>query len=181
MNFDWREVVSGVAPVIGGALGGPAGAAAVKILSAILLGKRDGTEQEIAEAVSAGLPADKIVELRRADQGFKIRMEELAAQRDKDFLSDVADARKRDTTIVERRGTNTRANIMIVGAVVVMLSCLVVLVLYREKIPGEVVGIVSTIAGIAGACLRDAFQFEFGSSRGSIEKTGIIDRLTKEE
>lgn len=47
------------------------------------------------------------------------------------------------------------------------------------SVPGEVVGIVSTIAGIFGACLRDAFQFEFGSSRGSREKDAILGERAK--
>lgn len=34
--------------------------------------------------------------------------------------------------------------------------------------------LLSGIAGIFGACLRDAFQFEFGSSRGSREKGAIL-------
>jgi hypothetical protein len=47
------------------------------------------------------------------------------------------------------------------------------------SLSGEVIGIVSTIAGIFGSCLKDACAFEFGSSRGSKEKeTHLIDLLT---
>jgi hypothetical protein len=55
-----------------------------------------------------------------------------------------------------------------------------VLVFFRKDIPGEAVGIISTVAGIFGACLRDAYQFEFGSSRGSKEKDALIaEQLNK--
>lgn len=70
--------------------------------------------------------------------------------------------------------SNTRGNVLIVGALLGLISCLLVLALYRQQVPGEVVGILSTIAGMFGACLRDAFQFEFGSSRGSRDKDVLL-------
>ena len=76
-------------------------------------------------------------------------------------------------------GTNRRADIMVIGAVVGLIACLLVLILFRKDIPGEVVGIISTIAGIFGACLKDAFSFEFGSSRGSKEKDSILAEVAR--
>lgn len=71
-------------------------------------------------------------------------------------------------------GSNTRANVLALGAVAVLVACVVVLVFFKGQIPGEAVGVISTVAGIAGACLRDAFQFEFGSSRGSRDKDALL-------
>jgi hypothetical protein len=59
-----------------------------------------------------------------------------------------------------------------------LVACLLVLVLYREKLPGEVVGLLSAISGIFGACLRDAHQFEFCSSQSSQVKDQTINKLT---
>lgn len=69
---------------------------------------------------------------------------------------------------------DTRANVLALGAVAVLIACLGVLTFWRDQVPGEVVGVISTVAGIAGACLRDAFQFEFGSSRGSRDKDALL-------
>jgi hypothetical protein len=55
---------------------------------------------------------------------------------------------------------------------------MLLLVPYREKLPGEVVGLLSAISGIFGACLRDAHQFEFGSSRSSQVKDQTINNLS---
>ena len=66
-----------------------------------------------------------------------------------------------------------RKNAMILGDVVGLVACLVVLV-YVPELPGEVRGIISTIAGFFGLGLRDAHQFEFGSSRGSQDKTELL-------
>ena len=69
---------------------------------------------------------------------------------------------------------NRRADVMVALDVLGLISCVVVLVAFKAQLPGEVVGIVSTVAGIFGACLRDAHQFEFGSSRGSKEKDAVL-------
>lgn len=71
-------------------------------------------------------------------------------------------------------GQGTRANVMVVGAVVGLITCLLMLALFKAQIPGEAVGVISTVAGIFGTCLRDAFQFEFGSSRGSRSKDALL-------
>lgn len=71
----------------------------------------------------------------------------------------------------------TRADIMVIGAVLGLISCLASLVFFRHGLPGEAVGIIATVAGVFGTCLRDAFQYEFGSSRGSKAKDDVIGTL----
>jgi hypothetical protein len=65
---------------------------------------------------------------------------------------------------------NKRNDIMVLSAAFGLILCLVMLGWFHEGLPGEAVGILSMIAGIFGACLKDAYAFEFGSSRGSKEK-----------
>lgn len=73
-------------------------------------------------------------------------------------------------TRIPQRSHNTRANLMVAIDAIGLIACLVVLGLYRQSISGEVATLISTIASIFGLCLRDAHQFEFGSSRGSRDK-----------
>jgi hypothetical protein len=61
--------------------------------------------------------------------------------------------------------------------VVGLIACLYVLVQFKGQMPGEAVGILSTIAGILGSCLKDYFAFEFGSSRSSREKDETISKM----
>ena len=49
---NWKEIVKSVAPAIGGALGGPLGALAVKKLGEHWLGKSDATEDDAMRRVS---------------------------------------------------------------------------------------------------------------------------------
>ena len=103
---------------------------------------------------------------------FQIRCREIDAELDKAYLADRQDARRMGVEIVKAGGFD-RKNAMIVGDVVGLIACILVLV-YVPDLPGEVRGIISTIAGFFGLGLRDAHQFEFGSSRGSQEKNEIL-------
>jgi hypothetical protein len=76
--------------------------------------------------------------------------------------------------MINANSRNNRLNIMVIGAALGLIFCLLMLTSYKGDLPGEVVGIVSTISGIFGACLKDAYSFEFGSSRGSKDKDDKI-------
>lgn len=97
------------------------------------------------------------------------------------LLEDRQQARERDLQILKTGQSNRRADLMVLAAAVGLLMCLLSLAFYSEVLPGEAVGIISTVAGIFGGCLKDAFAFEFGSSRGSKAKdstvASILDRL----
>ncbi len=90
------------------------------------------------------------------------------------YLADRKDARARDVALHQAGYRNTRADLMVIADVVGLIACLEVLALFRKEIPGEVVTLLTTIASLFGLSLRDAHQFEFGSSRGSREKDGIL-------
>jgi hypothetical protein len=105
---------------------------------------------------------------------FNLRAMELDAQLDQAYLTDRQNARGRDVEFIRAGKHNTRADVMVLLAVVGLIACLAVLTVFRKDIPGEVVGLVSTIASIFGLCMRDAYQFEFGSSRGSREKDQLM-------
>lgn len=137
---------------------------------------------DIAEAVT-GKGGMDAVEALRADPTmvlqFRTSLLQVEADLDKAYLADRADARARDVALAQAGRNNRRADVMIIGAVIGLLACLFVLVRFQGQVPGEVVGIVSTVAGLFGACLRDAFQYEFGSSRGSADKSALIEKLQR--
>ena len=85
-------------------------------------------------------------------------------------FKDKQSARARDFSFIQRGSRNLRADVMVISAAVGLIMCLAALAFYAKHLPGEATGIISTIAGIFGACLKDAYAFEFGSSRGSKEK-----------
>lgn len=96
------------------------------------------------------------------------KLEELA-------LADRAGARERDIKVRQLDdGRNKRADVMVICDFLGLIACLVVLAVFYKELPGEATAMIATIASIFGLCLRDAHQFEFGSSRGSRDKDEIM-------
>ena len=123
------------------------------------------TPEEALQAIQAN--AQLQAEFQRAVLAADTQLEQA-------FLDDRKDARARDVELAKLGRVNTRADVMVALDALGLVCCLVVLTLFRKEIPGEVVGLLSTIAGIFGLCLRDAHQFEFGSSRGSRDKDALL-------
>jgi hypothetical protein len=138
----------------------------------------------IAKTLTGHTDPVQAVEALRADPALVLQFQKdamaLEAELDKAYLADRADARKRDIDVRKvSGGQNFRADFAVLAVVGGLIACLLVLVNYKDTIPGEVVGILSTIAGIFGACLKDYFAFEFGSSRSSRDKDITIASLSK--
>lgn len=133
---------------------------------------------QVAQEVTGTASPDAAVKALQADpdkvMAFQQRLIEIDAELERAYLDDRKDARARDVALAQAGRTNTRANAMVAMDAIGLIACLVVLSFFRKDMPGEVVGLLSTIAGIFGLCLRDAHQFEFGSSRGSKDKDDLL-------
>jgi hypothetical protein len=118
--------------------------------------------------ISADLEKAKLADAEQQRETFK---EQLTAE-----LVDTQSARTRDAAFIAAGKTNTRANVMVIGAAIGLFACLVagiILALFGKmdtQIGGLIIGLVVTVAGVFGSALSSAYNFEFGSSRGSGEK-----------
>lgn len=159
-------LVSVAAPYIGRWLGGEHGEdVATKVVTAA----QAITSTPTAAQAAAALAADPALQ-----QQFAETMAALDADLERAYLADRQNARSRDVELAKSGRGNVRADLMVAGVTLGLIACIGVLAFYREQVPGEVVGILSTVAGIFGSCLKDAFGFEFGSSRSSHEKDALI-------
>jgi len=135
----------------------------------------------IAQTVTGTKSPEEAIAAMRENAQFahQFNLATLAAdtELEKAYLADRANARARDVQLrALTGGRNRRADVMVLLDVVGLIACLVVLSLFRRDMPAEVVGLLTTIATAFALCLRDAHQFEFGSSRGSMEKSEMISR-----
>lgn len=108
---------------------------------------------------------------------FQQAILKMAHEQDLAEYKDRENARLRDIALAQAGRNNLRADIMVISAAFGLITCLITITLYRTSLPGEAVGIISTIAGIFGSCLKDAYAFEFGSSRGSKLKDNKLSAL----
>lgn len=142
-----------------------------------------GQVVDIAEAVTGrrgGAAIDALAKDPALVLQFRQAVLASEADLDKAYLADRADARARDIEIIKAGKTNVRADIMVGGVLLGLIACLVTMSMFRSSMPGEVAGIMGTLVGIFGKCLSDAFQYEFGSSRGSAEKSALMSKMTTE-
>jgi len=114
----------------------------------------------VAQVVSGTKTPEEALEAIKQDAAqqaqFRQRCMEVDATLEQAYLADRQSARDRDVEFVKAGRHNTRADVMVLLAVLGLVACLLVLVFFRQQIPGEVVGLLSSIASIFGLCMRDA-------------------------
>ncbi|OJW50578.1 MAG: hypothetical protein BGO67_05750 [Alphaproteobacteria bacterium 41-28] len=135
----------------------------------------------VAESITGEKDPLRILQTLKADAKLVAEFQQAILKMDHELdlaqYKDRESARLRDIALAQAGRSNLRADIMVLSAALGLISCLVTITLYRTSLPGEAVGIISTIAGIFGSCLKDAYAFEFGSSRGSKLKDNKLSAL----
>lgn len=145
-------------------------------------GEVAGKVIDVAKAVTGTPDPQVAVATIQADPSKVLEFQQaMGAQQgelEKAYLADRSDARSHDTEIRKLNGGhNYRADLAVMSVVIGLITCLYVLVQLKGQITGEAIGIISTIAGLLGSCLKDYFAFEFGSSRSSRDKDELIARM----
>lgn len=170
----------------------PAAAAIASQLLPSLIGRLAGdrAERVASEIVSvaaeaAGVPGSgdehEILGRLQADPKAlaeaQIRLREVDRAEMEAELRDRQSARERDVALAESGQGNTRANIMIGFSFAALVAC-IGLAIFRQ-LPPEVLSLLTTVIGFLMARLTDVFNFEFGSSRSSKEKTLQIEQAAR--
>jgi len=169
MSFNWKSVVKTVAPLLGTALGGPFGGMAAKVVSNTLLGKEDGTDDEIFEALQSASP-EKLLELKAADNTFKQEMAKVGLDEKKLAFDDADSARKRQMSTHDRT-PDVLAYLLLTAFVGALMS------LYNIEIPEANESMVHAMLGSLGTLTIAACAYFHGSSRGSAKKDDMIKSL----
>lgn len=170
-------VLASAAPALLGRLMGEGGEA---------VGEAAVSAVEAVTGIQIATPADgrRAAELLEADPkllaDLQVRLAEIGLREIEAHNADRADARARDVAL---GGENRRADVMLIAAFVAVVAIAVVLAATawappgRESEVGTLTGFLTGIGGMFARNIGSAFDFEFGSSRGSREKTGALERL----
>lgn len=185
--MDWKKV-AGLLPetlaVVKDVVGGPVGAVAG--LGGKLLAKAlgvDATPDAVAAAIQADpakaatlamaqLEHDKDMQALAVQQAIAAGQQELDAEKAR--LADVADARTRDTVFISQQRENKRADIMLLLAFASVIAIVAMLILGDVDGATAVGGALLVLLGKFADNISTAFQFEFGSSRGSQNKDNAL-------
>lgn len=166
---DWREIVGAVAPTIAAALGGPLAGVAVAALSDKLLGRPDGTADDVGAAILAGGP-DALLAIKTADQAFAVRMRELDIDIERLHQTDRGSAREREGKTGDSATPRWLAGAVTLG----FFGVLAWLLVYGKPEAGGDALLV--MLGALGGAWASVISYYFGSSAGSAAKTQIMAR-----
>ena len=187
MSFDWKSILKTIAPTVASIFGTPLAGAGVSVLLNAIFPDDDNksltpgaAEEKLANALRNGLSPEQYVAMQSADLAFKqrcidagIRLEEISA-------ADVANARARDIAMIAAGRPNTRANVMLIVAAVMLVALIGVLAAAKVLGINESGPIAGVLIFAIGALMRDiesAFNFEFGSSRGGERSKTMLASL----
>lgn len=139
-----------------------------------------------AAGVSPSTPADQMIARIKADPVADGQLRDELQLIDREVylaeLDDRGDARR--SQLERGDGARTRGNWMIIGVSVGLVACVVgVIIAAQYSQQGNIQGVLALVTTVSGALLKmlsDAFAFEFGSSRGSQEKSALLETQTQE-
>lgn len=170
--MDWKDVAKTAGSlglkVIGGALGGPAGASFGGQVAHWLGLSGDATAEQVNAALTTADPTT-MVRLREIDAEMEVAHINAGLEHRRIDTSDIQSARARDIQIKQAGYHNFRADVMLLAAFASLVT-VICLINANEEIKPEVLAIFNMSVGALLKMLSDGFQFEFGSSRGSKEK-----------
>lgn len=182
--MEWKEVgrslVSQGAPLLGGILGGPAGAAAGKLVAGVF-----GADPENPEEVMNAIQGDPeaMAKLRELEMTHKHKLEELQLEETKAFLNDVSSARQREMAVVASTGKqDTHLHIIayiVLGSFFALILILIIgeLGTFNDGTTANRLRDNPLIMMIVGALISGFTQvlsYFFGSSKGSSEKNKML-------
>lgn len=166
------SLVRTVAPSLASAVGGPLAGMAVRTISDALLGKPDGTEDELAQAAAKATP-EQLLALKKAEQDFTVRMRELDIDLERISNEDRNSARNRE--VVTKDWTpRVLAGLITAGYFGVLFYML------RNGLPqhgGSEAMLV--MLGTLGTAWGGVVAYYFGSSVGSKAKDEAMNNMVR--
>jgi hypothetical protein len=166
--------ITGAAPLIGSLLG-PGGAAAGTMIK--LIAGNLGVE-ETPQAVEAAIQnnPDALLKLKELEFTHRIELGKILLERDRLELSDKASARGREVEMT--KATGKRDGNLYALAWLGILGYLAIIIYLigwgLPKMTAEIALMVGNLIGIVGAKYSGIFDYFFGSSKGSADKTAIM-------
>lgn len=166
------NLVRTVAPSIASAVGGPLAGMATRAISEALLGKPDGSEQELTEAAARATP-EQLLALKQAEQDFAVKMRELDIDLERIASEDRSSARNRE--VATRDWTPRVLAGLVTGGYFGVLFYML-----RNGLPqhgGSEAMLV--MLGTLGTAWGGIMAYYFGSSAGSKAKDEAMRRNSK--
>jgi hypothetical protein len=172
--MDWKEIgktlVSQGVPLLGGLLGGPAGAIAGKVVAG-LFDADPGSPESVMNAIQQDPEAMR--KLREFELTHQQKLQELQLEETKAFLADVQSAR--NMNIEETKATGKRDfNLYALAWTLVAGFFILIGILIFKELPKDSNDVIFMLFGTLSAGFGSVIGYFFGTSKSSVEKTELL-------
>tara|TARA_R110000868_G_scaffold69869_1_gene205857 strand:- start:457 stop:945 length:489 start_codon:yes stop_codon:yes gene_type:complete len=150
-----KSILGVLAPTLGTALGGPLGGMAARALSEALLGKPDGSIDDLEEIIGLASP-DQLANIKKIEADFKVQLKALDVDIAKINADDRASARTSNNTA----GSNVPA-ILAITTVAAFFSYIAFVTFYPHNAD---VGLINVAIGWLGGSASAVISYYFGAS-----------------
>lgn len=167
------QVLKTIAPLLGGAIGGPFGALAGTALSSIL-GTKPGDDSATATALLTATP-DQLLALKKADNDFQAQMKQLGISEEQLVYTDIASARAREIAVKD-----WTPSVLAYGITIGFFSVLGYVMTAGIKQIGSGQGgeAILLMLGSLGTAWAGIISYYFGSSVGAQKNAETIAKMT---
>ena len=169
MAAAWKQILGTVAPLLGNAVGGPMGGMAMSLIAEKLGLEPDATDKQVHRAIE-NMPPEDYAKIKAAELDLKARLKELDIEEERIHAKDRASARS--SNLASGRWT---ADILAFIVTFGFLGALVAFFFAGLELSATVKDPLLILIGVLGASFKDVMQYFFGSSRGSKEKTRLMN------
>ena len=181
MGFNLKKIIGTAAPALATALGGPLAGSAVKFLSGKILGKDNGTEDELTQAIEGWTPADRL-KLQEMDNEYNLKLQQQGIDVFAMEVQDRESARKMAASTQNLWPQIALAIGYNIGFFVI-LGMLIGMMTEAIRLEGGVKEALILLLGVMAGELKNVNAFWVGSSYGSTTKTfqGFAEKLQHKE
>lgn len=139
-------------------------------------GKIAGVAQAVTGATTPEEALAKLQEDANKQREFRLALEQQENDLTKAYLNDTQDARKRDIELAKAGFKNVRSNVLITIAFVIVILSITVVV-WMTDANDFVKGSITLLLGQSLGWINQAFNFEFGTTRGESKKDDTIKNM----
>lgn len=172
MAVNIGKAIADVAPTLGAALGGPVGGVVGTVARSVLksiLGLPDTSgDGEMEKAIATASP-ETLLALKKAENDFRLRLEELGVDLEKISKEDRDSARQREATVRDRMPT-------ILGLSTVTLVAAFIYGMIFTPLESDKLQVAKEILLYLLGVVSGVYTYYFGSSSGSKLKTEMLAR-----
>lgn len=171
-NMDFVSVIKTVAPWIGTALGGPLGGLAIEAATQAL-GVSEKTAEGLKNAI-AGVSAEDMLALKKADQEFAVRMQELGFKN----MADIAAIEAGDRASARDMQKTNRSRIPAILSIIVTVGFFGLLLGMMTKwlVVSDSQALLLLLGSLSTAWGM-VMSFWFGTSNSSANKTELLAKV----